>query len=337
MSADFLIGLAIGILPVLGFLAALLALDSFKLVSLKSVIFVILAGTCVAGLSYLVNQQLVALFDVDRTMLSRYIAPLVEEILKGAVIVALIRARRIGFLIDAAIFGFAVGAGFAVIENVYYLRMFPDEHVGVWIVRGFGTAIMHGGATGIFAMMGLAVVDKGGSAGVAAFTPGMIVAVVLHSIFNHFFFSPIFSTLGILVILPPLMYMIFQESEKEMRLWLGTGFDTDAELLALINSGQLSDSPVGRYLHELRDRFHGPIVADLLCYLRLYTELSLRAKGLLMMREAGFNPEPDNLVKSMFQELKYLEASIGTVGRLAIEPLLRISHKELWQMYMLGK
>jgi hypothetical protein len=59
-------------------------------------------------------------------------------------------------------------------------------------------------------------------------------------------------------------------------------------MLELINSGQLSDSPVGRYLHTLKDKFKGPVVADLLCYLRLTTELALRAKGVLMMRESGF-------------------------------------------------
>ena len=60
-------------------------------------------------------------------------------------------------------------------------------------------------------------------------------------------------------------------------------------MLELINSGRLSDSPVGRYLHTMKARFRGPVVADLLCYLRLYTELALRAKGILMMRENGFD------------------------------------------------
>jgi len=35
------------------------------------------------------------------------------------------------------------------------------------------------------------------------------------------------------------------------------------------------------------------VVADLLCYLRLHTELALRAKGILMMRESGFEATID--------------------------------------------
>jgi hypothetical protein len=35
--------------------------------------------------------------------------------------------------------------------------------------------------------------------------------------------------------------------------------------------------------------------------------------------------------------MRYLEASIGPTGLRAITPILHMSHKELWQMYMLGK
>jgi hypothetical protein len=108
-------------------------------------------------------------------------------------------------------------------------------------------------------------------------------------------------------------------------------------MLELINSGRLSDSPVGRYLHALKDRFRGLVVADLLAYLRLYTELALRAKGVLMMRESGFEVPVDEATKEKFAELRYLEKSVGKTGLLAIQPMLHMSHKDLWQLYMLGK
>jgi hypothetical protein len=87
----------------------------------------------------------------------------------------------------------------------------------------------------------------------------------------------------------------------------------------------------------MKDKFHGPVVADLLCYLRLYTELALRAKGILMMRESGFNAPVDEATKAKFAEMRYLESSIGKTGLLAIQPMCHMSHKDLWQLYMLGK
>ena len=337
MSVEFLVRATVGLLPVCVFLAALLYLDSYKLVAIRVVAFTILAGGCVAGASYLVNLHVVMAHDVGLITLSRYIAPPVEELLKGLIVLALIRTHRIGFLVDAAIFGFAVGAGFAMIENLYYLRQLPDEIIGLWVVRGFGTAIMHGGATAIFAVIGLALVDRVSRFTAFAFLPGLAVAVLLHSAFNHFFLSPIHSTLGILVILPPLLMAVFQISEQAVGRWLGAGFDSDAATLLLTNSGEFSSSPAGRYLLELRGKFRGPVVADLLCYLRLHVELALRAKGILMMREEGFDVPVDEATRAKFVELDYLERSIGKTGRLALKPLLSVSRKDLWQLYMLGK
>jgi hypothetical protein len=258
-----------------------------------------------------------------------------EELLKAAILVALIRGHRIGFLVDAAIVGFATGTGFAMVENILYLKIAPDAPLGAWFVRGFGTAIMHGGATAIFGVMGLAMVERAQRSGVLAFVPGFLVAVVLHSAFNHFFFSPFISTVGIAIVLPVILQLVFARSESAMGKWLGTGFDADTEMLSLINSGGLSDSPVGRYLTQLKEKFQGPVVADLVCYLRLHTELALRAKGVLMMRESGFEVPIDEPTREKFVEMTYLEKSIGPTGRRALQPMLHMSHKDLWQLYML--
>ena len=80
---------------------------------------------------------------------------------------------RIGFLIDAAILGFAVGTGFATVENLYYLERVRDAGMGTWIVRGFGTALMHGGSTAIFAMMSVALLEQMRKAVFAPFVPGL--------------------------------------------------------------------------------------------------------------------------------------------------------------------
>lgn len=337
MARELLLPALVGLLPVLSFLAVLLALDSYRLVKLRVVVGMVAAGAAVALASYLLHGRILEYTGLDFRLFTRYVSPATEELLKALVIVALVRAHRVGFLVDAAILGFAVGAGFAAVENLHYLRSFPEAGMGTWVVRGFGTALMHGGATAIFGVMGLAMLDRSRKAGLAAFLPGLAVAVVLHSAFNHLLHMPKVATLGIIVVLPPLLHAIFVASERAVGRWLGQGFDADVEMLELINSGRLSDSPVGQYLHTLKERFHGPVVADILCYLRLYTELALRAKGILMMRESGFDVPIDEATREKFAEMRYLDRSIGRTGLLAIHPMLHMSHKDLWQLYMLGK
>jgi RsiW-degrading membrane proteinase PrsW (M82 family) len=327
----------LGLLPVVCFLAALVALDSYKLVRLRTILSVIALGGVAAGVSYLLNMLVYDSFDIGFTSLSRYVAPLVEESMKGAVILVLLRTHRIGFLVDAAIFGVAVGAGFAVVENLFYLPGLADAHVGVWIVRGFGTAVMHGGVQAIFAIMLVTITDRRGRTDLQAIVPALLAAAVVHSAFNHFVLPPIYQTLLVMASLPPLMLVVFQRSEKAVEGWLGAGFDADAQLLELMNSGRFGGSPVGDYLAQLRSRFRGEVVADLLCYLRLHVELALRAKGVLMMREGGFEVEVDEPTRAKFEEMSYLERSVGPTALMAMKPFLHMSRKDLWQLYMLGK
>jgi RsiW-degrading membrane proteinase PrsW (M82 family) len=323
-------------LPVLAFLAALVMLDSYKLVTIRTVVAVVAAGFIAAVVCYYANGYLAAATALDFRNYSRYVAPVVEELAKALIVVALIRAHRVGFLVDAAILGFAVGTGFAIVENVYYQYLVPSATVGTWIVRGFGTAIMHGGSTAIFAMAGLALRERARGLAYVAFLPGFAIAVVLHAAYNHAWLPPMLSTLAVLVILPPLIYAVFQRSEQATATWLGEGFDADAAMLESLTSGHFGDSPAGQYLASIRSRFQGTVVADLLCYLRLHSELALRAKGILMMRESGFDATIDAATREKLAEMAFLSHSIGATGRLALMPLLHSGHRELWQLRMLA-
>ncbi len=327
----------IGLLPVFAFLLALILLDSFKLVKLRTVASLIVTGGVAAVASLFVNRQLGIVFDLDLATLTRYVAPVTEEILKSAVIVYLIARHRVAFLVDAAIIGFAVGAGFAAIENIHYFVALGDDSVALWIVRGFGTSLMHGSVSAMVAIISKQLVDTRGGPRPWVFLPGLALATVLHSGFNHFFIAPTVTTVLILVVLPLFFVAVFHFSESRTREWLGTGFDTDAQLLEMISAGRASDSRIGAYLGELRKRLPLSTVVDMLCLLRLRLELSIRAKGILLARQAGFEVPPDPDMEGRFAELHFLEHSIGRTGLLAMSPLFHFSDRDLWQYHMIAK
>lgn len=337
MSPHYLALAPVALLPVLVFLAALVYFDSFKLVSLRAVVVAMAVGGVAAGAGYFLNGALLDALRVEFVAYSRYVSPWLEEALKGALLVYLVRSRRIGMLVDAAIFGFAIGSGFALVENLYYLASRPDANVAVEIVRGFGTAIMHGGATAIFAIVSVSLAEKRADASYAVFLPGLVAAVTLHSAFNHLLAKPVLATLGILLVLPPLMQFVFKRSERSLRDWLDADLDSDIELLELIDSQEFSESHVGTYLQSLREKFRGEVVADMLCYMRLHVELALRAKGVILMRESGLAAPIDEETREKLAEIQYLERSIGRTGRIAMRPVLPMTSKDLWQIYMLGQ
>jgi RsiW-degrading membrane proteinase PrsW (M82 family) len=325
----------LGFAPVVALLAALKALDAFQLVRVGDVLKTLILGAACAVAALVVNEFIADIFDLQTMTLSRYVAPVVEESAKAAVLVALVLRRRIGFLVDAGIHGFAVGAGFTLAENFYFWVARPEAGLAVWLVRGSGTAVMHAGTAAIIALAAKATADRRGDQRVVDWIPGLGLAVALHSLFNHFLLSPLLSAVGIALIVPPVVMAVFQWAVRRMQGWLHRGFDADTEMLALILSGHVSDSPVGAYLGSLRERFRGEVIVDLLCYLRIRLELSLHLKGLLFLREAGFVPEPDPQVHAKLQELEFLERSIGPTGRLALAPFLRDGPTASWQKEML--
>jgi RsiW-degrading membrane proteinase PrsW (M82 family) len=327
--------LLLGLLPVVLFLAGLLFLDSYKLVSMRSVLATIGAGCVAATLAALGNTALMLELKIGVSTYSYYIAPIFEEVLKAAYLIYLLKSNKIGFMVDGAIRGFALGTGFALIENMYYIYLRPDANLYLWGIRGFGTAVMHGGTTAIVGIMAKQFMERFPGRTLFAVIPGMFCAMVIHSLFNHFFVSPLISTLVVLVTLPVLISIVFHQSEKATQSWLGIGFDSDQSLLEMINSGKLLENRIGQYLQTLQDRFPGEAVADMLCFLRVHLELSIRAKGLLLMREAGFEVPQDEETRAQLTELEFLEKSIGKTGRMALHPFLHSRTKDLWQITML--
>ncbi len=321
----------LGFVPVLGLLVALRAFDAHKLLRLRDVVRTLALGAACALVALPTNKALEEILGFETQAVSRYVAPLVEEALKAGVLVWLIRGHRVGFLVDAGIHGFAAGAGFALAENFQFWLSRPDAGLAVWFVRGCGTAVMHAGTGGVIALGAKAGWDRAVAPRAVHWAPGFAIAVALHSAFNHFPVSPLLSTAGIAVVAPPLVAAVFQRAVRGTQHRLRRGFDADTELLGLILTGAISHSPVGEYLANLRERFRPEVVVDLLCYLRIRLELSLHVKGLLLLREAGFDPEPDPQIGAKLTELEFLEKSIGATGRLALAPFLRGGPEEIWQ------
>src|SRR5580658_9006351 len=185
MWIDDTLRLALALLPVMMFLAALRLLDSYKLVSLRTVGTALTAGAVAAVICYGINTVIFRQLHENQDRYIRFGAPVVEELAKGAFWIFLIAAARVAFMVDSAICGFAVGAGFALVENVSYLEVLKGRGFGVWLMRGFGTAVMHGGVAAIGAFLAVYLSETRQWRGARQFAPGLVVAMMLHSLFNQ--------------------------------------------------------------------------------------------------------------------------------------------------------
>ena len=336
MRIDEVLRIIWALLPALLFLAGLRVLDSFKLAPLRMVAGALAAGAVAAAICYGINTAVFQHIQ-NPDLYRRFGAPVVEESAKAAYWIFLIATARVAFMVDSAICGFAVGAGFALVENISYLQVLEVRSLGLWLVRGFGTAVMHGGAAGIGAFVSVYLSESRQWLGLRQFAPGLVAAIMLHSLFNQGVLSPAASTAAVVVGLPVIFVVVFYVSERSLRRWMTGKLDQDIEMLAMIASGEFKKTPLGAYLISLNDAFPPEVRGDMLTLLHLTIELSARAKGNLMLREAGLQVPPDPDLESRFKELRYLEKNIGPTGMLALRPLLKQTPRDLWQRRHLAR
>jgi protease PrsW len=322
-------------LPVLVFLGALELIDTYRLLALRRVLRSVAVGCGVALVCYGLNTSLYALGIVSPYWWARFGAPVLEELAKGLYVAWLLRTSRVGFMVDSAIAGFAVGAGFAVLENLTYVPDLSASALAASAVRGMGTAMMHGGTTAIFGAVSSSLSEIRGSRSTLVFLPGLAVAILIHTLYNQPLLSPVIAAAVVLITLPVVITLIFWRSEKALENWLGAKLDKDIDLLQMISTGTFSSSHAGSYLRSLESTFTAEILGDMLCYVQLMLELSARAKGDLLRREMGFPVTPDPELQGQLKELSWLESRIGRAGKLALSPLVGQSRRDIWEMQQL--
>jgi len=322
-------------LPVTLLLTFLFLLDSFNLVRVKTLIICLLSGILCGVVSYFLNTRIAEWLAIDYDFLSRYVAPGIEESMKALVVFYLISKKKIGFMIDGAIYGFAIGTGFSLLENIYFLFNTPPEYnLLTWIIRGFGTAIMHGGCTSFFAILFVGGISRSENKWIAAL-PALLFAILFHSGFNHFPLNPVLQTLLIILLLPFAFSLVFKFSNTKLQQWLEIEFNSEIEMLNMIHNGEFSSSKAGQYLKSLKEQFASETILDMYCYIELYLELSIKAKRNLMLKENDFQIIIEADLPSKLQELAQMRKQIGRVGEMALEPLIRMNYRNLWKLNQL--
>lgn len=332
----------VALAPVLIFLGVFVWLDAFKLVSRGELVLLLIGGGAMALVSYAVNGRFIDAMPIGFSDFSRFVSPPVEEVLKAALIFALFARNRIGFVIDAAIVGVAVGAGFSVVENLIYLGVFTHANVGVWVVRGFGTAIMHAGASALFATIGQHFTERYSRIDaqrhrfeILLFLPGLAVAIVAHGLFNQFAAQPVIAMVLTLFLVPLLFFLIFSRSEHSAHNWLLTDYENHQHMLNDIREGRLVDSPAGRFVLALAEQLPQQVAADIFRYIQVHTWLVAKAEEDLIDLEEGRAEDLGRTVHNQLQELHALERRIGPTALLTLNRHLHFTRRDLWEIHEL--
>ena len=329
----------LALVPVLVLLAVFVWLDAFELMRFREILLLLALGGVAAVAVYPVSGRLIDTLPIGFSGYSRFIAPWLEEGVKAIVMIGLFWFNRIGYKLDAVISGFAIGAGFSVVENIIYLTIFPQYGTGTWLVRGLGTAVMHGTTLAILAAIAheLAERETRESAGdfnfnLLWFLPGYLVAVALHMTFNQFPDRPMLAMMGAVVVAPVAILAIFQFGTAEAERWLTTERAAHQAQVDALKAGQWPDGPSGRKIAALAERLGPENAKRVHRYWELQAWLVAQAEETMIEEAAGKVSVDKEQVAAAFAELEGLRRALGKSTYTALKALLPFSRNDYWEV-----
>ena len=329
----------LALIPVLALLGVFVWLDAFALMNFREVLVLLLLGALGALAAWPISGRLLDTLPIGFSLYSRFIAPWLEEAIKALIIIALFRMNRIGYKLDAVISGFAIGAGFSVIENIFYLTLFPNYGTGTWLVRGFGTAIMHGTTLAVLAAIAHEFAEREMRAAAADydfnfmwFVPGYGVAVAIHTAFNQFPDRPMIAMMSAVLVAPVLLIVILGFGTAEARRWLAAECAEHRTQLETLRSGRWPAGTAGQKIAALAERLDPEAVKRLRRYWELQAWLVVQAEETMIEEvegDAKFDPAE---ICAAFAELGGLKQALGRATFAAFQALLPFSRNDLWEV-----
>ena len=321
------------LLPVVVYIIVVYVLDSFALISVKRLLLLVLCGMAAALVCF-------GLFQLTWMILpetvSDFVDPVVEEAVKAIPLLILARRKKIAFFIDSVICGAAVGGGFSIPENIFYLVLGDELGMGTILFRGLEVALIHMGCSAIVAAALMFAVRLDGrrrahleikrrDVWMAAFL--LLAAPALHVAHNTFHFNPLMQFIAVFGSMAGLLVWTYQYDGDMIHRWLDKGLDKQVSLLQSIQEGHLGDTKTGQFLISVRDSFPAEVFFDIICYVQLYVELSVASKSRVMMREAGLDEpleeQQKDMILSQYEEFTQLEKRLGKSARITIAPVVK--------------
>jgi RsiW-degrading membrane proteinase PrsW (M82 family) len=328
----------VAIIPVLVMAGLFAWLDVFKLMSPWEMIACLLLGAVAALVAWPLSGQMLDTLPMGYSFYSRIVAPWIEEALKGIALASLILTNRIGFKLDAVICGFAIGAGFSVIENIFYLARFPELTTQVWMVRGLGTAVMHGTTTAILAAVAHELGERslrqqgGRMFNPLWLLPGYVLASLVHLVFNQFPSHPSEVMIVTMVVAPLVLIGIMRFGEGETQKWLAEESEGHRRWLEGWQNGGFPADASGRRIAALAARSPPVDAALIRDYCMTKAELVLIAEEELLDRDRKLEEGEAERLRIAFAKLEQTRRSLGKTGFAALRRLLPFSRNDDWEL-----
>ena len=187
MSLASLPALLVATIIPAGYLYWISKRDYYETRQVRLILICFAWGLMAYALAYLVQSNLIHGGILTKEEVVRYLAPILEEILKGAILFYLVRRTDFTYFVDGAIYGFTVGIGFAIVENFEYVISNPSAAISLALMRVLSTNLIHATASGMIGIaLGYSRFERSSSSRrQLTLVFGTLIAMAIHMTFNN--------------------------------------------------------------------------------------------------------------------------------------------------------
>lgn len=135
-------------------------------------------------IAFVVQDALIDHAILTYTQVTLFSAPVLEEFLKAAFLIALMQTFVVRYAVDGTSYGFAVGTGFAIAENLFYISIGTNNELSSTLIRVFSVSLMHAFASGVIGtVVGMSSLQSS-RVRVPRITLAIVFSMIVHAIFN---------------------------------------------------------------------------------------------------------------------------------------------------------
>ena len=266
---------------------------------------------------------------------TRFFAPVIEELLKGSILVNLVRRPDFTYFVDGAIYGFAVGMGFAVFENYQYILNEPIAALDVAVGRVISTNLMHASASAVTGIaFGLSRFER--TIGkVRIIVIGLAIAILLHMGFNNLvtrvssgWLLLYAAAVGITSLL--VIWAAIRRGLEDEKLWI-------AETLGAADRVTEGEAAVVQHMSDLEQlldplakRFGGEKASQIEHFLTLQARLGIMRKTLEKLPDASMRSAVEDEMDELRAEMDVTRRAVGTFAMMYLRSIFPDEDESLW-------
>lgn len=329
------ISIIIALIVPLVFLFLLRTFDLHKTVKFNFNIATLGWGLAAYLLAAQVNPLIQANTGLEWDQIVRFVAPVVEELLKAAVLIWLVNRADFNYVVDGALYGFGAGIGFAIIENLEYIqRVSVEAALILAIARVFSTNLMHATSSGL---IGTALAfhrgDKNKARGRFIILGGYLIAIVFHGVFNAMVNSSILLVFAISygVIGAGLIWFVIRNGMAAQKEWVGEklGMEdrvTKEETRAVTGINMMVETLIAPFKERFGEE-KVPLVRDLMYK---QAEMGIKRKLLDATPSPTKRKEVEEIIQGLYKEMEGLRKQIGMYPMMFVREVYLGQEIQLW-------